>query len=347
MLPVVCISLLLVLGPAQARAAWPQPVAPYPRGQVIDGRLIALSVNETNETFADVVDLTGARADMRCRSVGHFVRGWPAAWSVNHTEIAAVSGPYDTAEGAYVPCCTLSGQSLEALDRFEVGAWERMALDDRLALWRRLAIEEAVYPLFRDGPDTPALRKAKEGATRDDGQTLAMVRSTKPVRWFDVLAAEPGAILFALYGSRLAVWQRQNMAHDFERAHDWVDPPGPWDKLAELRWANDQPFLLLPAANRWWFITNDGRVWSTPSTGARDRAVDLAWSPEGRAVRAAIIDHDRGRSYVFGAGWYLDLGDELRLVTKKPEDRWPPAVADSALAEQMRAWYGWTTVAGN
>jgi hypothetical protein len=124
-----------------------------------------------------------------------------------------------------------------------------------------------------------------------------------------------------------------------------VPSPGRWKLFDRVIWPNDQPFRVLPSARRWWFLTKDGVVWSVPKAGERGRSVERAWEPAGKTVLASLIDSDLDRSFVFGDGWYLDLGDELKTVTEPADKPWPRPAADALVVEKLRVQRTWVDLA--
>jgi hypothetical protein len=196
--------------------------------------------------------------------------------------------------------------------------------------------EMPVWPLLV-GTEALAERLVEAASSAAAGRSVAA--SARPaVEAFEVArTADDGAGLLCLDHGRLRVWRATGPLPP-SRAGEGT-PPGRWRQADKLKWASKELFRALPGGKTWWFVTSSQALWTAPMQGKVDREVTKA-RELGKERLATLIDRDLGRSFIFGDGWYLDLGDEAKLV-KEPRAKWPRPAKDAPDIERLRVYRSW------
>ena len=188
-----------------------------------------------------------------------------------------------------------------------------------------------VLPLLAGDPKVADRLAAAHG-----GGPVIRCREYQPVRRYD-LSLSSATELMLLTGAHgwLRVWRRDVTT----RYGDYAKWPDGWQHMEKLKWPCNELFRLLPSKARWWFLTAGGDLWTVTCAGKPDREVRKAQHVAG-TILGTISDQDLGRSFIFGDGWYLDLGDEAKLV-KEPKARWPRPAKDAPDIERLRVYRSW------
>jgi len=186
-----------------------------------------------------------------------------------------------------------------------------------------------IPPLLAGDLRTAQAMEARVTRPGDGRQPLRYV----PVRRYGMAyQAAADVVLLTLAHQTLRVW-RQNLAS--------TEPVGysGWQHLEKLKWPCNELFRLLPSKGCWWFLTAGGDLWTVTRAGKPDREVRKA-QHVGGPILGTISDQDLARSFIFGDGWYLDLGDEAKLV-KEPRAKWPRPAKDAPDIERLRVYRSW------
>ena len=248
-----------------------------------------------------------------------------AAWDVDDSGLVVLDGPVVREEIFQVHTLVVAPRDMWSSVLVRPGFVPSVQFMFSLT---KLRVDEPVWPLY--GPAEQA---------RPDGSWREYVHGAE--RWsnFDIGTEGPGLVLLHVQGAGTL------SMHQIDRqgtTPSWPSrPPGRWTQRDTMAWSNTQPFRVLPTAQHWYFLTADGKLWHTPRQGEANREIKEVWAAGDKKILGTIIDHDLNRSFVFGDGWYLDLGDELRTVTEPADKPWPRPAADAPEIERLRVWRGW------
>jgi len=344
--PGLCAALALLT----VVAALPEqcgPDGPYPpvvHGTVATGVLwaldrptLALPVDPAalylprNLMDVRVVGVVLARQQMRGTTpagrltCGGFLWLRPIAWAHGLAETAFVDTPLHTPASTSARLWPVSESDRQAIRDGQV-----VSVD-----WRRQPSEQPVWPLLV-GDERLADAMAK-GAKMSHAERCMVDDHRAVVRSYEVVWTTAGELgIFGLHHDRLRLWTAPKGS---QAASSENNPPGRWRQADKLKWASKELFRALPGGKTWWFVTSSQALWAAPMQGKVDREVTKA-RDLGKERLATLIDRDLNRSFIFGDGWYLDLGDEAKLV-KEPKARWPRPAKDAPDIERLRVYRSW------
>jgi hypothetical protein len=195
--------------------------------------------------------------------------------------------------------------------------------------------ENPVWPLVL-GTDALAGALARCSPWSQDSDRLAHATRVACDQFELCRTADGQPGLWCLTQGRLRLWRAERALRPGEGD---AEPPGRWRQADKLKWASKELFRALPGGKTWWFVTSSQTLWTAPMQGKVDREVTKA-RELGKERLATLIDRDLARSFIFGDGWYLDLGDEAKLV-KEPKARWPRPAKDAPDIERLRVYRSW------